>query len=161
MAGSDQISTSALSEAEAALVRRPPARAATATIAAAIMIITAIGAHAVSMKIHPFSPALSSLWPYRLYRPTHSRDGFHFCDFWVAVWLPCLTRRSPRCTAVTFGRTAADGIGHPYPGDDPQERGHPSPAPWFANQRRSSANSCPNSTKATCFFTARWSAAFR
>jgi hypothetical protein len=60
MAGSDQISTSALSEAEAALVRRPPARAATATIAAAIMIITAIGAHAVSMKIHPFSPALPS-----------------------------------------------------------------------------------------------------
>jgi hypothetical protein len=56
MAGSDQISASALSEAEAALVRRPPAMAATATIAAAIMIVTAIGAHALSMNAAPCRP---------------------------------------------------------------------------------------------------------
>jgi hypothetical protein len=50
MAGSDQISASALSEAEAALVRRPPTTAAKATIAATIIIITAMGAHALSMN---------------------------------------------------------------------------------------------------------------
>jgi hypothetical protein len=50
MAGSGQCSASALSAVEAALVRRPPATAAKATSAAAIVITTPTGAHSLSMN---------------------------------------------------------------------------------------------------------------